>query len=125
MTRGRWLMACGALVGVLATTTGTKASNLNKLEYLTFSAPVALPGVTLKPGAYSFEIANPDGGQVVLVRERMSHNPVFLGFTNRIERSRVRGAASLVLGEARRGEPSPIIAWYPDSDAVGREFIYR
>ena len=124
MTRGRWLVMCGALVGVLATTTGTKASNLNKLEYLTFSAPVALPGVTLKAGAYSFEIAD-EAGQVVLVRDRTSHKPMFLGITNRVERPRAHSAGSVVLGEARRGEASPIMAWYPDSNTVGREFIYR
>jgi hypothetical protein len=33
--------------------------------------------------------------------------------------------ARVSLGEARRGEPVPIVAWYPMATDSGRQFIYR
>jgi hypothetical protein len=121
----RLLTTSAALAGLVVAATSLSASSMNRLEYLTFSRAVALPGVTLNPGSYSFEIMNPDSGDVVLVRNRATNAPLFLGLTFRVERPAASAKNHVVLGEARRGEASPILAWYPNKDTVGREFIYR
>src|SRR5580765_4973567 len=128
MTRQPLLTAFGVVVGVvIGATTLSAGWTANSREYLTFKTSVALPGVTLAPGTYSFEIANPgSGGNIVLVRSTATNQPKFMGFTNRVDRPVVGGAAvHVALGESVRGQPSPIVAWYPMDDATGRQFVRR
>ena len=49
------LVLAFALVGAL--TTPARANGCNRLTYLTFSAAVTLPGITLPPGSYQFSRA--------------------------------------------------------------------
>jgi hypothetical protein len=132
----------GALVGllVIASSLGTSravastalvagpaaASSLfNKLEFLTFSGPVGLPGVTLVAGEYAFEVAHVDSGDVVRVRYRKTNRVSYMGFTHRIERPRSLAMdKSVILGEARAGEAAPILAWFPLDARTGYEFVY-
>jgi hypothetical protein len=48
-----------------------------------------------------------------------------MGFTHRIERPASAGATHVTLGEAGRGEASPVLAWYPVGSGSGLEFVYR
>ena len=126
MTRQPLLTAFGVVVGVvIGATTLSAGWTANSREYLTFKSSVALPGVTLTPGTYAFEIVNPgSGGNIVLVRSTATNQPKFMGFTNRVDRPAPGGAAvHVTLGEAVRGQPSPIVAWYPMDNSTGRQFI--
>jgi hypothetical protein len=127
MTRQPLLTVFGVVVGVvIGATTLSAGWTANSREYLTFKSSVALPGVTLAPGTYSFEIADPgSGGNLVLVRSTATNEPKFMGFTNRVDRPRGGAAVHVTLGEAVRGQPSPIVAWYPMDDSTGRQFIRR
>ncbi|HJZ72476.1 MAG TPA: hypothetical protein VKE51_12110 [Vicinamibacterales bacterium] len=97
----------------------------SRLTYLTFSGPVALPGVTLTAGTYAFELADPLGASnIVLVRNRNRTEVFFLGFTRRVARpASVRSAVTF--GESARGEPKPIAVWYPPEMTDGLQFVYR
>jgi hypothetical protein len=126
VTRQSLLTACGAVLGLVVGVAALTASTVNRTEYLTFRVPVVLPRVTLAPGTYVFEIANPDSGaDIVLVRSKVTNEPLFMGFTNRIERPASAGAIHVTLAEAGRGEASRILAWYPAGFGSGREFVYR
>jgi hypothetical protein len=126
VTRQSLLTACGAVLGLVVGVAALSASTATRTEYLTFRVPVALPRVTLAPGTYVFEIANPDSGaDIVLVRSRVTNEPLFMGFTNRIERPASAGDVHVTLGEAGRGEASRILAWYPVGSGSGHEFVYR
>ncbi|HEV3060967.1 MAG TPA: hypothetical protein VGY48_22155 [Vicinamibacterales bacterium] len=126
VTRQSLLTACGAILGLVVGVAALSASTMNRTEYLTFRVPVALPRVTLAPGTYVFEIANPDSGaDIVRVRSKVTNEPVFMGFTHRIERPASAGATHVTLGEAGRGEASPVLAWYPVGSGSGLEFVYR
>lgn len=124
------LRACGAFLGlVIAAGTATTLSasvRSNRIQYLTFSAPVSLPGVTLSRGTYTFEVANPEASaDIVRVRNRATDAVVFLGFTYRVERPKGKADnRSIVFGEAPRGIAPPILEWYPGGDVTGHQFRY-
>ena len=99
---------------------------MHRQTALTFKRAVSLPGVTLEPGTYVFEVANPESGSnVVRVRAKEDYRQVYYaGFTNMVERPDNLGAWPVLLGEAVPGKAVPILAWYPHGDRMGREFIY-
>jgi hypothetical protein len=126
--RGTWLAAFGVVAGLAAGAASLHAgTNATGLTYLTFSAPVGLPGVTLQAGTYAFEIDDLNSGaNVVVVRNRARTHLYYMGMTQRVERpDGVSARSTVALGEAPRGEPRPITVWYPPDTASGHQFIYR
>jgi len=123
----RWAAVSGLVLGLVLSVNSLNASTMNRTEYLKFNAPVALPGVTLSPGTYSFELADSSNPSLVIVRDRNTRQPKFLGFTYRVPRpaSARDMKSTVILGEARRGEATPIRAWFPVDADTGYEFIYR
>lgn len=81
MTKGRMLAVAVAVVLAAAS---IHAYSPSRRTELTFNGPVALPGVTLAAGRYTFEIATADGNTVVLVKNQ--YGPVFMRFTEPVER---------------------------------------
>jgi hypothetical protein len=103
------------------------AGPMNSTMYLTFSGSVALPGVTLPAGTYTFERFDPFGApDVVRVLNRKGDKTYFLGFTQRVSRPwNARNQPPVKFGEARPGEPVPVEVWFPADETVGHQFIYR
>jgi hypothetical protein len=116
------------VVGVLVAAASLRASSpMERLTYLAFHRPVALPGVTLAAGVYDFQIADPLGsGNIVCVSNRGRTTLSFVGTTVRIDRpAGFRGdGCSVLLGEATDLEPPPILAWFPAHESHGRKFVY-
>src|SRR5712692_6322211 len=121
--------ACGALLGlaVTASASGWVTWNVSRTNQLTFSGPVALPGVTLPGGTYVFELASPlTSPDVVRVRNAERTMVYFSGFTERIDRPEGLPADYVVsLGEAPRGMAPPVLSWYPIDESMGHKFVYR
>jgi hypothetical protein len=115
-------LALGLATSGVSAHVWTDASRLN---LLTFSGPVALPGVTLGAGTYAFDLLNADSGaNVVRVQSKDRRHTYFMGLTNRINRpAGMRSDAFVTLGEVSRGAVPPIVAWYPGGDD-GRQFLY-
>ena len=126
----RWsrLTAFGLVLGLAAGAAPLHAgaTTPTRLSYLTFSGPVALPGVTLQAGTYAFEIADLNGSSnVVLVRNKARTQAFYMGLTSRVARpANIDRRAAVTLGEGPRGEAKPIVAWYPPQSDDGRAFIY-
>jgi hypothetical protein len=121
------LSAIGMVVLCAASAASLHGDTFNRTAYLTFSAPVALPGVGLAPGTYIFELAAP-ATDLTLVRvfSRNRSKVYFMGFTEIISRPPdVPADRPVSLGEAPRGVPPPITAWYLPDGSTGRRFIYR
>ncbi|HYS26501.1 MAG TPA: hypothetical protein VEP46_12880 [Vicinamibacterales bacterium] len=117
-------LAAAALAMLLAASGHAWAYNHQNL--LTFSRPVALPGVVLPAGSYSFDVASPTALDVVVVREARSGKPLYMGFTNTVERPRrMPTNTPIAFGEATANQPRPIAAWYELGATVGHEFLYR
>jgi len=92
---------------------------------LTFQRTVALPGVTLAPGSYVFEIVEASGTlDIVRVRNGATNRPEYMGFTHRVPRPAKLKRSAVTLGEAPRNAPAPIKVWYPADGSGGRQFIY-
>ena len=117
---------CGAAVLAIMLAPGAGAVDASKTTYLTFSRPVALPGVSLGAGTYIFEIANPDtSANVVRVMSRDRSIAYFMGFTRPVERPHgMKREQSVSLGEAAAGVAPPITAWWPQFESTGRQFVY-
>ena len=116
-----------ALVSLLAVSGSSHSEPLGHMAYLTFNQPVALPGVSLAPGTYIFELASPlDDHSLVRVSSRDRRHVYLTAFTNAVERPRnLRDDQVIVFGEAPATAPRPIAIWYPYGISTGREFIYR
>jgi hypothetical protein len=126
VTRKSALMVCGAvMLGLTLANPGRAASTAaSQTNHLTFTGPVALPGVTLPRGTYTFEVVDlhPD---IVRVLSRDGSRVYFTGFTNGIARPAGLSADRLVtLAETARGIAPRIEAWYPIGKSTGRRFIY-
>ena len=113
------------LLGVVATSS-VGAMTMNKTTYFTFSKAVQLPGVALPAGTYIFEVLNSDSGSgVVRVLSRDRKRTYLLAITLPTHRVRTRNLnASVVFGEQPAGNPPAVKAWFPESETLGREFIY-
>jgi hypothetical protein len=129
MTRRKAVLAaCGVIVGAVAVAAAPEIAwdPMHRPATLTFNRAVGLPGVTLEPGTYVFELANPESGNnVVRVRGRDDYRQVYYtGFTHMVERPASLGDRPVLLGEAVAGKAVPILAWYPRGEQIGRQFIY-
>ena len=120
------LTACSAAIVVLVmTASGDAWVNASRMNYVTVTGPVALPGVTLARGTYIFELASPTSLDVVRVLSRDRSKVYFMAFTTPIQRPAGMPADRLVsLGEAPAGTPAPITAWYPLGHSTGHKFIH-
>jgi hypothetical protein len=122
------VLAGAAVVTMLAATTPGRAGGMEAdTNYLTFSGPVALPGVELRAGTYIFERALPDGDpSLVRVLSRDRRQIFLTAFTNTVPRpDNMSRDQAVSLGETARGVPPPITAWYPLGTSTGHQFIYN
>src|SRR5262245_6694976 len=113
--------ACGAAgLGLLMATWGYAASS-SRTMYLSFNGPIALPGVTLAAGTYTFERALPgENVSVVRISSRDRKKVYLTTFTQLVRRpDGLPADRYVVLGEPTRGVPPPIKAWFPAGEPQG------
>lgn len=98
-----------------------------RLNNLTFSRSVELPGVRLAAGAYSFEVLEPGvGTDIVRVWDRGHSRVFYTGITRAVQRPRGgTDSRAIVFGESVQGGAPPILVWYPIGAPTGHEFIYN
>ena len=122
------LVACGAIIIGLSivTSVAVNARVLGSRNFLTFSGPVALPGVTLGAGTYAFEVLNSESGSgVVRVLDKSRTRTYLTAITLPVSRpANMPKDAWVSFAEAPRGAATPIRAWFPDRGMLGHEFIY-
>ena len=112
--------AAGALALMVA---GSVMAMTGHENQLTFSRPVALPGVVLPAGSYTFDVASDTALDVVVVRNRTK--VFYMGFTGTVRRpASMSKTAAIALGEASANEAPPITAWYEIGGTIGHEFRY-
>lgn len=122
----RWRIVCGAAVLALGlTAAGAHADEWNKLTYLTFSAPVTLPGVTLPAGTYRFELMDPDSSRrVIRVSEKDGSKQygIFLSISD--QKLEPSDNPVVMFRETPSGSPQAVRAWFYPGETYGYEFVY-
>jgi len=93
---------------------------------LTFARPVALPGVVLPAGTYSFELVDSRASlDLVVVRNRTQTKVFYMGFTNPVRRPEGMSTSTPVtFAEAPANQPRPIAVWYEIGDSLGHQFLW-
>ena len=119
------MMTTAAALLALAAATPSGAA-MGPRDHITFNRAVALPGVVLPAGPYTFEVMNPDSSStVVRVAHRDTHQVFFSGLTMTAVRPANLAAGRLVtVGEAAAGAAIPITAWYPTGRLAGHRFVW-
>ena len=126
MNRRLFLAIVGVLLVVGLTGPLNGFDNPNRMTYLTFNTPVALPGVTLPAGTYVFERATPDSTLNLIRVSSRDRKKVYLTRST-ISVARPRnwsGDRQIVFAERKAGEVPRISVWYPIDTSIGHKFVY-
>ena len=99
--------------------------NTDKTTYVTFSAPVALPGVTLPPGDYMFKLLNSQVNRNIVQIFNHDRSKLFATVVAiPAQRIEVTGETVITFRESPAGAPPSVRYWYFPGDKNGQEFAY-
>ena len=113
-----------ALIAVMAPAPAG-ALTYDKLTYMTFTAPVQVPGVTLGAGTYRFRLANPDTRRDVLQVLSNDGATVYAMFnTIQDHRTVLTDEAAVTFRETPVGVPPAIKSLFYGGEYGGYEFVY-
>src|SRR5262245_50295999 len=111
------------VAGLLAASTAS--GDIPHTNYLTFSAPFALPGVSLPAGTYVFDVVAAGSNDVVRVTSRDGSRTYLTAFTLRVQRPVGLPANRLIVfNEVSAGMTPPVKAWFPVGQSLGHQFVY-
>lgn len=118
------VVAAAALVAVM-TPAPASGVTYDKLAYMTFSAPVQIPGVTLRAGTYRFHLANPETSRNVL-QVLSSDGAIVYAMFHTIPDSRtaVTEDPTVTYRETPAGVPPAVRSLFYGREYRGYEFVY-
>jgi hypothetical protein len=117
-------VSCAAAVSICVAVVSLFAVPEDRRTFFTFSAPVAVPGVTLAPGKYLFRLADTTSRSVVQVLSADGNRPYATFFAVRAERPTPPEKPEVTFMETAAGTPLPIKAWWYPGERTGYEFVY-
>ena len=122
----KFILATVIAAATLGAYTTAGADETTKLTHFTFSKPVQLPGLTLQPGKYRFELADPqDSRRVIKVsNEDGSKQLAMLQTIPSDTLSKPAKDGVVLFGEVPASEPDAIKAWIYPGERDGYEFVY-
>jgi hypothetical protein len=125
MVKSRLVISCATVLAGLLAAASMARADAGHTNYLTFSAPFALPGVSLPAGTYAFEAVVPGSYDIVQVSSRDRAHVYLRAFTRRVARPRgLRADRQVVFNEVQAGVTPPVRTWFPIGQTIGHEFIY-
>jgi hypothetical protein len=128
MLKNRFLILAfaAAILGVVAVPNGNAEQSGSHKTFISFSAPFALPGVSLPAGTYLFELLNNPGAlKAVRVTSKNGMHVYLTALTLSVSRPVGQPTDRLIsFAEVETGRTPVVRAWYPKDDSVGHEFIY-
>lgn len=101
------------------------ADQWNERTVLTFSDPVMVPGATLQPGTYVFELGDPTTAHdAITVFTKDGHRPV--ASMQAVPTKRPSPSSDIVLkfSPTEPGTPPALKAWFYPGSIYGHEFVY-
>lgn len=122
------LLVSAAVAAALVTLTAAapaSAVTYDKLAYLTFTAPVQVPGATLGAGTYRFHLTNPSTSRNVLQVLSQDGSVVYAMF-HTIPDSRVwlTDDPIVTFRETPAGVPPAVRSIFYGNEYLGYEFVY-
>ena len=119
------VVSCVAIVTGLLAARGASGS-IPHTNYLTFSAPFALPGVSLPAGTYVFDVVPTASNDVVRVTSRDGSRTYLTAFTVSVQRPKgLPVGRQIIFNEVPVGTTPPIKAWFPIGQTIGHQFVYE
>jgi hypothetical protein len=116
-----------AFIAAVVALTPTPASGVtfDKLAYLTFNAPVQVPGATLAAGTYRFHLTNPDTSRNVLQVLSNDGTIVYAMFHTIPDlRTTLTDEATVTFRETPAGVPLAVRSLFYGGEYRGYEFVY-
>jgi hypothetical protein len=126
MKRVMTIATAGVAAVLLALSMSVSAQDFNTQErtFLTFSAPVEMPGVTLQPGTYVFKLADSPSRNVVQVFDKDEKNIMGQWLFVQAQRPDVTGETVITFKERAENTTPAVQFWYYPGEKIGKEFIY-
>ena len=113
-----------AVLAVLAGRVTAQQINTNDKTFMTFTAAVEMPGVTLQPGTYVFRLADSPSRNVVQVLDEGEKNILGQWTFVQADRPKVTEETVVMFKETREGSTPAVQYWYFPGEKIGKEFIY-
>ena len=108
-----------------AATAPVGATPVDKLNYMTFSNSVQIPGAVLDPGTYRFRLADPTSGRrVVQVLSNDGSIVYSMFFTREDWRNKVTDDTIVTFHETPAGVPPAVRSLFYGGETRGYEFVY-
>ena len=119
----RWAAAIALVLALAAAPAG--ADQWNDRTIMKFSAPVMVPGATLQPGAYVFQLVNPDTSQhTIQIKREDTGESVTIVHAVPIRRAEPVGDNVLKFNPTEPGTPPALKAWFSPGSIYGHQFVY-
>ena len=119
------LLVAGLAAMAAPAPTGAITSTYDKLSFLTFTAPVQVPGVTLGPGTYRFRLANPESSRNVLQVLSNDGSTVYSMFhTIPDARVTITEQPTVTFRETPAGVAPAVKSFFYPGEHRGYEFVY-
>jgi hypothetical protein len=118
-------MCCAFVIATVLLVTGARADEYTKLTYLTFSAPVQVPGMTLPAGTYMFKLADPDSGRrAIQIWDEQGTKLFTMLLTIPDEQPEAQDEPVVMFSERPSGSAPAVKSWFYPAERTGYEFIY-
>jgi hypothetical protein len=120
----RIMGSCAALL-LGATFAAAQGLDTNRTTIVTFSAPVALPGVTLPAGSYMFRLADSQTNRNIVQVFDKDHTKIFATILAiPAQRSKPADETVITFKESPAAAAPALQYWYYPGETLGQEFAY-
>jgi len=116
--------AAFAGIALLACATTAAASEWNERTTLTFSEPVMVPGATLQPGTYVFELADANTSRHIVQIRKQDGPVIATAQAVPMKRYEPKGDVVLKFNPTDRGTPPALKGWFYPGSLYGHQFVY-
>jgi hypothetical protein len=113
------------IINLPARASAQTSAEVRKVTYLTFSAPVQLPGFSLPAGTYRLSLADPDTTRrVVEVASQDGKKTYGMLLTIPDERAKAAKDPIVLFNETPAGTPEAVRTWFYPGETIGYELVY-
>ena len=120
-----FVSTCALVALVCGLSAPATAYTLDRRTLFTFNQPIALPGVTLPAGTYTFRLADPmTGGKVVQVLNDNGTQSYAMLLSIPAYRQDAATESEISFMETASGMPAAVKIWWQEGSTRGYEFIY-